>query len=51
MIATSKSWAVSVYVTNDKVAAKTGMENAKAILHIVIRISAHIGTKNVNSLC
>lgn len=50
MIATSKSWAVSVYVTNDKVAARTGMENAKAILNRVIEISAHTGYKNANSL-
>ena len=32
IIATLKSWAVVVYVINDSVAARTGMENANAIL-------------------
>lgn len=34
MIATSKSCAVNVYVTNDNVAARTGIENAKAMLRL-----------------
>lgn len=32
IIATSKSCAVNVYVTNDSVAARTGIENANAML-------------------
>ena len=32
--ATSKSWAVRVYVTNDRVAASTGIENANAMLYL-----------------